>query len=154
MVHHLVPMIPPHHTYVEPFAGAASLFWAKPPSPVEVLNDLNSGLVNFYRVLRDPDQFPAFQKEVSLTPYSREEFSDARESWEQETDPVQKAARWFVLARQSFAGRLEKGGWGLTITESNRGMSKEISSYLGVIDKLPEFHARLRMAQIEHQDFR
>jgi len=53
------------------------MLFAKPPSPVEVYNDLDSGLVNFFRVLRDPDKFEEFHRKVSLTPYAREEFYSA-----------------------------------------------------------------------------
>ena len=55
----LVPLLPQHRIYVEPFAGGASVLFAKPPSPVEVLNDVHGDLVNFYRVLRDPALFPS-----------------------------------------------------------------------------------------------
>ena len=51
MTKKLLPLIPEHVTYVEVFGGGASLLFAKPPSKVEVYNDLNSGLVNFFRVL-------------------------------------------------------------------------------------------------------
>jgi len=54
MVKKLLPLIPQHKIYVEVFGGGASLLFAKEPSPVEVYNDLNSDLVNFFRVLRDP----------------------------------------------------------------------------------------------------
>src|SRR6266853_6482931 len=46
----LVSLIPEHITYVEPFAGGAQVFFQKPPSNVEVLNDLNYDIVNFFRV--------------------------------------------------------------------------------------------------------
>lgn len=45
----IVAMIPPHKTYVEPFCGAASVFWAKPPSEIEVLNDADPDLIRFYK---------------------------------------------------------------------------------------------------------
>lgn len=45
----IVPMIPQHRTYVEPFCGAAAVFWKKEPSQVEVLNDLDPDLMRFYR---------------------------------------------------------------------------------------------------------
>lgn len=60
MVSKLLPLIPPHHIYVEVFGGGASLLFAKEPSPVEVYNDIDSGLVNFFRVLRDPEKFARF----------------------------------------------------------------------------------------------
>src|ERR1700710_573815 len=46
----ILPMIPPHTTYVEPFSGGAQIFFRKEPAKVEVLNDLDGELVNFYRV--------------------------------------------------------------------------------------------------------
>lgn len=45
----IIALIPPHKTYVEPFAGAASVFWAKQPSAREVLNDIDADLMHFYR---------------------------------------------------------------------------------------------------------
>jgi DNA adenine methylase len=53
----IASLLPPHRTYVEAFAGSAAVLFAKPPSPTEVLNDLDGAVVNFFRVLRDhPDQ--------------------------------------------------------------------------------------------------
>jgi len=66
----LLPLIPPHTTYVEVFAGGAALFFAKEVSPLEVINDLDSGIVNLYRVLRDKEKFEEFRFRVALSPYS------------------------------------------------------------------------------------
>lgn len=44
MVAKLLPLIPPHKIYVEPFGGGASLLFAKEPSPVEVYNDIDSAV--------------------------------------------------------------------------------------------------------------
>lgn len=98
MVAKLLPLIPPHRIYVEPFGGGASLLFAKKPSPVEVYNDLDSGLVNFFRVLRDPKKFERLHKLVSLTPYSREEYDFCRATWETCDDDVERAYRWYVVA--------------------------------------------------------
>jgi len=49
----IIAIIPPHKTYVEPFAGAASVFWRKQPSQVEVLNDMDADLMRFYRHISD-----------------------------------------------------------------------------------------------------
>src|SRR3979409_1418103 len=46
----IISLLPEHTTYVEPFAGGAQVFFHKPPSPVEVLNDLDGEIVNFFRV--------------------------------------------------------------------------------------------------------
>jgi DNA adenine methylase len=44
-----------HQVYCEVFGGSGALLFAKPPSPLEVFNDLNSGVVNFFQVLRHPE---------------------------------------------------------------------------------------------------
>lgn len=47
----LVKLIPPHKTYVEPFAGSAAVFFAKPPSEKEVLGDADPEIAFAYRAL-------------------------------------------------------------------------------------------------------
>src|SRR4029079_15428994 len=46
----IIEIFPPHTTYVEAFAGGAQVFFHKEPSAVEVLNDLNGDVVNFFRM--------------------------------------------------------------------------------------------------------
>ena len=48
----ILPIFPEHSCYVEPFCGAAALYFLKPPSEVEVLNDINGELINLYRVVK------------------------------------------------------------------------------------------------------
>ena len=48
----LVAMLPPHKTYVEPFAGSAAVFFEKEPAEVEVLNDLNPDYVHAFRTIQ------------------------------------------------------------------------------------------------------
>ena len=153
MVAKLLKLIPSHHTYVEVFGGGASLLFAKKPSLVEVYNDIDSGLVNFFRVLRDPAKFERFYRLVCLTPYSREEYYYCRDTWETCEDEVERAYRWYIVARMSFGGQFG-GGWGFAITEGVRGISKQCSSWLSIIEMLPQIHQRIMMVQIEHRDFR
>lgn len=153
MVKKLLPLIPQHKIYVEVFGGGASILLAKEPSPVEVYNDLNSDLVNFFRVLRDPQKFTEFHRLVSLTPYSREEYNFCRKTWESSEDDVERAYRWFVVARMSFGG-IFGNGWGYAVTASSRGMSTITSAWLSAIDMLPEIHERMMRVQIDNDDFR
>jgi DNA adenine methylase len=129
------------------------LFFAKEPSPIEVLNDLNSGLVEFYRVLRNPEKFKRFEILVELTPYSREEYCYSRESWRDSQDDVERAARWFVAARQCFSG-VFGAGWSKDVDTSSKGISSTVSRYLSAVKRLPQVHERLRGVQIENGDFR
>lgn len=47
----IIPLIQKHTCYVELFCGAAWVFFKKPESKVEVLNDLDNNIVNLYRVI-------------------------------------------------------------------------------------------------------
>ncbi len=87
----------------EVFAGAANILFAKQKSKVEVINDINSELVNLFRIVRwHPREFV---KELSLVLHSRKDFSDYR------TQPgltdIQKAARSYFIIKTAFGG---KGG--------------------------------------------
>jgi DNA adenine methylase len=48
----ILGLIPEHRLYCEPFLGGAAVFFAKKPSKVEVINDTNCELINFYEVLK------------------------------------------------------------------------------------------------------
>jgi len=151
----LLPLVPPHTSYCEPFAGAAALFFAKAPAPIETLNDLNGDLIHFYKVLRDPTLYPELQRRLELTLYSRQEYYEARATWREIADPVERAARWFVVNRMSFGGRFGSG-WGYgTHDIVGGGYVGQSRTWLFAIDNvLPAAHARLRQAQIECADWR
>ena len=153
----IVPLFPPHHNYVEPFCGGASCLFAKSPSPVEVINDVDSDIVNFFRVLRDPRKFEQFHRLAALTPYSREEFvryrRDWRAKWQDCADDVERAYRWYVVARMSFAGEFG-GSWGRSVGTSRLGMANAVAQWLSIVDMLPAIAERVRTVQVEHGDWR
>lgn len=156
MVKKLLPLVPKHRIYVEVFGGGASLLLSKEPSLVEVYNDLDAGLVNMFRVIRDPDLFAEFHRRVQLIPYSRGEFYRYRELWwsgQAPTDPVENAVAFFVLARQSFGGEFGKS-WSMSVSSSSRGMASAVSKWLSAIDLLPEVAERFLRVQIECLDWR
>ena len=149
----LLSFVPDHQTYVEVFAGGAALFFAKDTSPLEVINDLDSGIVNFYRVLRDPEKFRRFQFLVSLTPFSREEHELCRRTWADLGDDIERAHRWFIVNRMCYGG-IFGSGFGRSVKTGRNGMATNVASYLSTIDRLPQIAARLMQVQIENLDFR
>ena len=60
----ILPMIPEHNIYVEPFFGGGAVFWAKQPAPVEFINDIDGEVTNFYRVLQT--DYPALKRESTV----------------------------------------------------------------------------------------
>lgn len=89
----IIPRIPPHRVYVEVFGGAAGVLIRKTRSQIEVYNDLDNQVVNFFRVLRDEGQRSKLLRLVDLTPFAREEFEA---SYEPSEDLVEAARRFVV----------------------------------------------------------
>jgi DNA adenine methylase len=90
---------PAHRCYVEPFGGAAGVLLQKDRCYAEVYNDLDGDVVNFFRVLRDPEQCARLITMLALTPYARTEFEQAYEPC---TEPVERARRLAVRAQMGF----------------------------------------------------
>lgn len=94
----IVDHLPRHRVYCEPYGGGASVLIRKPRSDVEVYNDLDSDVVNLFRVLRSDDA-PRLLEAVALTPFSREEHLACRIPAE---DPVERARRTVARSFMSF----------------------------------------------------
>lgn len=142
----LVGILPDHEKYVEVFGGAGTVLLAKRPCRDEVFNDLDHGLINFYRVLQN--QFDQFMRKVSALPYSRELYLEYLEKWESTPDDVERAAMWFLVARQSF-----NGGFGNGFRLCKKDTS-DVRAWMGAVDGLQTIYNRLRGVCIECQDFR
>ncbi len=147
LVNKLLKLIPPHDVYVEVFGGAANLLFAKEPSKVEVYNDINSELVNFFRVLRDEQKWRLLQEKLMLTPYAREEFEFARDAPSEGIDDVERARRFYVRLQMSFAG------WGRAFGYSRIGKHNLARSYFNKLANFESFHKRLMTVIIENLDF-
>ena len=138
----IVEHFPPHHTYLEPFGGAASVLLNKPPSLVEVYNDLDGRITRLLRVLRDHGE--EFRRQLSLTPYSEIEFQEAATPAE---DEIEQARRDFVRWRLSLGGRGDS--YSFTLHRARRRMADVVSGYLSTIDEqLPMIVERLRTVEI------
>lgn len=112
----IIAQFPPHVTYIEPFFGAGSVFFAKPRSRIEVINDRNVGIVNFYDCLRAWPEDLA--RAVALTPYSRYEHqrvqgADLNQMPTTKAEKLALARQFFVWANQGRgrAGISEPAGW-------------------------------------------
>ena len=141
---------PPHIHYVEPYAGGLSVLLAKDPEGVsEVVNDIDGLLTNFWRVLQDRELRGCFLERLQCTPFSEIEFKDARsicqdsKQWFTGDVSVDVAVRFFILARQSLAGR-QKHFAPLSRTRTRRGMNEQASAWMTAIDGLPAVGERLR----------
>ena len=144
----LLKYVPYHTYYLEVFGGGASLLFAKQPARFEVYNDIDSGLVNLFRVIRDTEKFKEFHRLVSLTPYASEENKFCNKAWRREKNDVKKAYYFYVAIRTSFSGILG-AGWGYNFESIKRNMAEKASTWLSAIKLLPEIHDRIMRVQID-----
>ena len=143
----------PHKRYLEAFGGGASILLAKQPAEVEVYNDVNRGLVNFFRVISDVDMFGKFMARAALLPVSRELYEEYARTWPGIHDPLEQAVRWYYIARQSFGGMFGKS-FGTGVNSTSCGMSSRTAQWISSFDNLPPVHQRMQRVQIECCDWR
>lgn len=153
----LVAMMPAHEHYVEPFAGGLSVLFAKDPTGTsEIVNDLNGNLSTFWDVIRCETRFAEFARAVEACPFSEPLFERAIEVLETNkhvrlSAPVDLAVAFFVVCRQSLAGRMKTFA-PLTRSRTRRGMSEQASAWLGAIEGLRDVHERLKRVVVLNRD--
>lgn len=147
LVSTILPLFPEHVLYTEPFAGGAALFFSKEPSEIEVLNDLNTELINFYKVMRQ--DFVSLQKKVNITLHSRRQHKDASVIYNNPHlfNDLDRAWAVWVLASQSFASMIDSS-WGYD--KSKNTTSKKIHNKGVAFTE--EYAIRLQNVQLECAD--
>ena len=78
----ILDLFAPHKTFVEGFGGAAHIMLAKKPSEIDVYNDINEGLYLFFKLLRSEETKDKLISKIQLTPYSRQEFYECRDTYD------------------------------------------------------------------------
>lgn len=149
----IVALMPEHQSYVEVFGGGASVLFAKVPSPYECYNDLDDGLVNFFRVIRNGRKRKWLRRMVARVPYSRVEYNHFRKTWEQSEGDVERAYKWFVLNRMAFGG-IFGNSWGFNVHRSARGMASCVQKLKSATALLEDAAERLSQVVIENKDWR
>lgn len=101
----VIENLPPHDIYVEPFCGAANVLLNKPPSLIEVINDINNDIVNLFRAMQDEKRYIKLRRRLRNTPYARSEFYRAIEILHDRTsDDDDRAWAFYVVCTQGFGG--------------------------------------------------
>ncbi|MDY0320434.1 MAG: DNA adenine methylase [Arcobacteraceae bacterium] len=99
----IVDMIPEHTTYVEVFGGALSVLYAKEPSKLEIVNDINSQLINLHRCIRTNPSTLSFYLNNMLI--SREVFDGIKQGFIQPRNKIEAAAFYLYQLTQSFGSK-------------------------------------------------
>jgi DNA adenine methylase len=141
----IIPLIPPHKAYVEVFAGAAWMLFRKPPSEVEIINDLNRDLTTLYRVVQNHlEEFLRYFKWVLV---SREEFDRFKQLDPAQMTDIQRAARFFYLIKGGFGSRLTNPSFGISATQKPR------INLLRLEEDLSDAHLRLSRVFIDNRPY-
>ncbi len=146
----IIPLLPPHTCYVEPFAGGAWVLFGKPSSPVEVLNDVDQELINFFRVVKNcPEKLiQSFEWEL----VARAEFQRLAGLDPAELDEVQRAHRFYYLIMAGWGGELDYPRFQTSITDGGGG-NRLIGALKTLQERLKPVHDRLRSVIIECLDW-
>src|SRR5215469_11755325 len=141
----IIAIFPEHLTYVEAFAGGAQVFFRKEPSKVEVLNDLDGEIVNFYRVCKE--HYQELLRYFRYVVVSREWFDLLKRSDPSTLTDIQRAARYMYLLKNCYAGIVLRPAF-----------QRHVSQPPGFnLENLPELienaHRRLQRVQVENAPY-
>ncbi|HAU3148748.1 TPA: DNA adenine methylase [Salmonella enterica subsp. diarizonae] len=142
---HILPLFPAHTCYVEPFCGAAALYFLKVPSKTEVINDINGELVNLYRVVKH--HLEEFVRQFKWALVSRQIYKWLQDTPEETLTDIQRAARFYYLQKQAFGGKVADHTFGTSTTSAPR------FNLLRIEEELSMAHLRLSRTLIEHLDW-
>lgn len=106
----IIPLIPQHKVYCEPFFGGGAVFFAKKPSYLEVINDKNEMLINFYEVCQN--RFEKLATRIKHTLHSESEYRQALAIYKGlvAADSLTKAVATWIVFNESYNSSA-RAGW-------------------------------------------
>jgi DNA adenine methylase len=141
----IVDLMPAHTTYCEVFAGAAWVLFKKPESKVEIINDINRDLITLYRCVQH--HLPELVQQFRWMLVAREEFDRFMRTPADTLTDIQRAARFFYLAKTAFGAKVSKPTFGIAATAPPR------LNLLRIEEDLSEAHVRLARVFVECKPF-
>jgi len=146
----IVALIPEHTCYVELFAGAAWVLFAKPPSKVEVLNDIDTELVNFFRIVKyQPEELiQSFEWEL----VSRAEFERLANLDTSTLTDLERAHRFYYIIMAGWGGELHYPRFQTSITDGGHG-NRLIGALKYLRKRIEPIYERLQKVVIENLDW-
>lgn len=151
MAKNIIPLLPQHTVYVEPFCGGATILFKKPwPDNAntknyrEVINDLDENLIHFFKTLRDNgEELCSF---LELTPYSEQIYKEYSSKNFHKLDDLERAAAYWYNVQTSFANKLD-AGYGKSVFSGNKAFT-----YISKVNNLHRYLSRMNAVSIMNTD--
>ena len=142
----IISQMPEHKVYLETFFGSGAVFFRKKPAVLETINDIDSNIVNLFKVIRNHPEKLAEQ--IQYTPLSREEYYYTFEA--NPKNEIERARVFLVRCGQAIGAKTsDRTGWRSNINPMNQHKAREWNR---LPNKILMVADRLKNAQIEHQD--
>jgi len=141
----IIPLIPEHKCYCEVFAGGAWMLFKKEESDVEIINDINSDLTTFYRVIKH--HLEEFVRYFKWTLTARDEFERLKKENPETLTDIQRAARFYYLLKNGYGSRMVNPSFSVTTTK------RSSFNLLRIEEDLSNTHLRLSRVFVENQHY-
>jgi len=137
----ILNMMPEHKLYIEVFGGALNVLYAKRKTKLEVVNDINSELINLHRAIRNnPQTLQIYMNHLLI---SREIFDDIKHGRMKPKNNIERASFYLYILTQSFGAKQENFGM------NAKGMTSPVNIYKSYM----KWSHRLRGVTIENKSF-
>ena len=102
----VVSHFPEHKVYLEPFCGSCAILFAKEPSFIEIVNDIDTDIIGMFRLLRsDPKTLAAM---LWATPYSNTNWRGVYSS-----SDLENAVLAIAESQQFYSGNRNTSTWAI-----------------------------------------
>lgn len=145
----ILPYIPEHRIYCEPFFGGGAVFFAKNTSYLEIINDHNENLINFYDQCQT--NFENLATAISNTLHSESQYRHAVAIYNglQPADVLTRAVSTWIVLNQSWNSSA-RAGWKFDIGTGGSHIAKTLAHARR--NFCPWLKKRLQYVQISCRD--
>jgi len=152
----IAALLPPHNAWVEAFCGSAAVTLAKKPAPIEIINDYDGQIFNFFKQLREhPNELC---RAIELTPYARHEYESTK-TIDESLSPLEQARRFLVASMMTVNGAFgsnhsgrNHSGFSYSQSYSRNGLEARVSRWNSLPLRLEKVIQRLKNARIENRN--
>lgn len=143
----ILSYIPPHIVYVEPYFGSGTIFFDKEPAKIEIINDIDKDIYNYFKVLRDDPE--KLIEKIMFTPFAIEEYKKSRELSIYDNE-IERARKFAVRCYFGIGNsNVYKNGFRRSKSKTASNKSK---TWAQLPDHLKKATIRLKNAIIENDE--